>query len=596
MKPFLRPLVGFSIARGLSTYQLQRWDKAHEAVFTLFPHLHHSELTIGASVLCVWSHFDPNISITKTQGGDVLILAGSPLNNCDSRQLESLLCNPPVFANSTRLPLEGRVLVARISTDGKEWQLWNDWVGSIPVFLSKLDTVELISTLEPVALCGTDLSSSHLNRRGLVELLLLGQFIGSDTLYKPMTTLEPDSHLLWKMGEVSQRVYLQSIKSERLDSSIKNSLIAEKLYEITRQVVIQSLNNQSVPISLPLSSGMDSRLIACIAAEAKLPVEAYTYGPLEWAEVQDAHDVAKVLGIPWHHIELDTSYLATFIRPWLTLFGSSLHAHGMYQFPYVMGQMNKGTLIPNGFLGNNMAGGNHPNDCMFDHDKGLLERYCGYGTFWGCESLPSLLDFDPTPYYEEIEALLQAQVLTVAHWSDYQQMNFIDMWNRQARWISYQPVMYGYAGFECSPFMHRDYASFCMSLSSDLLVKRKLQIEMLTRYWPIAGRVKSTFVPLTGWERKWHGIRYMVASKLPKSLRPLLGSTYVNNMALDCVASQGMDCLFPITMNMDAIGPIRRKPLLKAVERCIAGSQKDLLKVIAVQPIVFRLLNKELGN
>jgi len=49
----------------------------------------------------------------------------------------------------------------------------------------------------------------------------------------------------------------------------------------------------------------------------------------------------------------------------------------MYQFPFLKEIENKLPIIPNGFFGNNMAGGNRLNSYLFDKDKGLFERFCG---------------------------------------------------------------------------------------------------------------------------------------------------------------------------------------------------------------------------
>jgi len=191
-----------------------------------------------------------------------------------------------------------------------------------------------------------------------------------------------------------------------------------------------------------------------------------------------------------------------------------------------------------------------------------------------------------------MESLLQEQVSIVPDWPEYQKMNALDMWNHQARFIFYQPTMYNYFGFESSPFMHRDYARFCMSLSDDLLKGRKLQIEMLDRYWPHLARISGTFLPRRGFDRQWHGGRSIMANWLPKVLRPLMGATSVNKMGIDCVVSTEWDAMFLVSPNLSDIGPLRAKPIKDAARRAMAGSTGDLIKVMAVQPVVFMLQNQ----
>jgi hypothetical protein len=163
------------------------------------------------------------------------------------------------------------------------------------------------------------------------------------------------------------------------------------------------------------------------------------------------------------------------------------------------------------------------------------------------------------------------------------------MWNRQARYTSYQPTMYSYYGLERSPFMNRDYARFCLSLPPELLRKRKLQIEMLEKYWPKQFAIGGTSMPLSGLKRKWHGLRYRVAERLPWRIRPIMGVTGVFRMGLDCVSHSKRHAFPCISAAPADVTPLRGKPILEAVRSAIGGSGKDLLRVLAVQPVIYRL-------
>ena len=54
------------------------------------------------------------------------------------------------------LPWEGRVILLRISSGGKRWTMWNDWLGSIPVFYAEIESGRIASTLEPVTVAAAD--------------------------------------------------------------------------------------------------------------------------------------------------------------------------------------------------------------------------------------------------------------------------------------------------------------------------------------------------------------------------------------------------------------------------------------------------------
>jgi len=83
-----------------------------------------------------------------------------------------------------------------------------------------------------------------------------------------------------------------------------------------------------------------------------------------------------------------------------------------------------------------------------------------------------------------------------------------------------------------------------------------------------------------------------MANWLPKVLRPLMGATSVNKMGIDCVVSTEWDAMFLVSPNLSDIGPLRAKPIKDAARRAMAGSTGDLIKVMAVQPVVFMLQNQ----
>lgn len=585
----IKPVVGFSIAYGLSEAAKSQWQTSHEKVLAKFPWLQVESHTYGGAHLFLWGHWPVRLAMTQDVNQNLWVLIGSPFGKHGWHTVfDNLVKNGE---DRLHIPWEGRCVLLRVSPDGKLWSVWNDWAGSVPIYHSSWQEGGVASCLESVVVSVADLNASCISKRGLVELLLLGQFLGTDTLYTPMQVIAPDSHVSWRRGKVGTSNRLWTVKASDEHFSTPRPILIEKLHDLTRTAVSEALVDEDSVILFPLSSGMDSRLTAAVVADLHLEVEAYSYGPKEWLEVLFAKQLAEVLDIPWQRVDLGLNYRADFTRDWLNWFGSSLHAHGMYQFPFLRRIQGRGGIVPNGFYGNNMAGGDHPNDCLFETGKNLLDRFCGYSTYWTKDMLPDLLDFDPAPYYSEMNDILQAQVASVSNWPEYQQMNVIDMWNRQARFIFYQPMVYGYFGHERSPFMHRDYARFCQSLPPDLLKKRKLQVEMLDKYWPSLGKVGGTFRPMRGVDRIWHSTRYHIAKRLPRTLRPLMGATWLNKSDSDCAFARKWDNLFPVSPDLPDLAPLRARPILEAAQRANAGNIIDLARIAAVQPVLARLMH-----
>lgn len=580
--------VGFSIVSDISSSEKKKWEDAHFAALSMFPWMKSIELQQGRTTIKLWGHFDPNQSIFRTKSGDILMLIGSPWGDFTWEEIinQMKMHGEEKFV----LPWEGRCALILVDVKGKAWRVWNDWVASFPIYYAAWEERGIASCLEDVVVRVAGLDTNRFLKRGLVELLLLGHFLGTDTLYEQMKVIQPDSFSRFDEGRMIVSNKIWSVQPNPPEHPIPVKELILSLHDLTVKSIRNALSTDITPsILLTLSSGMDSRLVACVARDADFDIHSYTYGPREWSEVYFASQVAKALRISWERVDVGVNYTADYLHPWLKWFGSGHHAHGMYQFPFLTRIQGTQGIIPNGFLGNNMAGGDHPNDCLFQPAKSLLDRFCGYGTYWSKSDLKNLLMFDPEDCFTEIESVFQKQILSVSDWSEYQQMNMIDMWNRQSRSIFYQPMMYSYFGLERSPFMDREYARFCMSLPVELLRKRKLQIAMLNEYWPDIGKIGGTFYPKKGLYRKWHSFRYIIANRLPRNLRPLAGATSVNKMELDCAIARRWDVAFPITSNLNSIEPLRAEPILKAVNGAFSGNKDGLLKMIAVQPLVFRL-------
>jgi hypothetical protein len=588
-KQSIFPCVGFSVAQNATEEDQLRLQVIHREILKQFPWLTIEFHIYGEFFLTAWG-FNSSSSYFVTDENEryLYLLSGTPFGDLSLASIKNDI------AGLGKIDcLEGRWNFLRVNETTNRVDIWNDWVGSSPVFLYYGSSRTFISTLEAVIVKFMDLSSDDFSKRGIVELLSYGQFIGQDTLFENINTKHPDSYSWWNQDGSSGSRWLESIPPQDEINGHDIPLLIEKMKVLSEQAISESLINATDPISLPLSSGMDSRLLACILTDQKQVVEAFSYGPKEWTEVANAKKVADALAIKWNHVNLDENYYADYVQKWLTWFGSSLHAHGMYQYPF-LNLIQKGSIIPNGFLGNNMAGGDHPNDCLFQTSKSLQERFSSYGVFWDKKSLRKLLDFNPDDFLDEINEIFNSQYSKVSEWPEYQQMNAIDMWNRQSRFVFYQTQMYNYYGKERSPFMWKTYAKFCMGLPSHLLKKRYLQVLMLNKYWPKVAQIDSTFVPLTGIKRKWQGARSIVAHRMPKSLRPFMGKTPVNLMEADCMKKRKWENLYPLaTEKLKDIPWLNLLEINKTAKKSIHGDPLNTTRMRAIQPILYRILNNE---
>lgn len=427
-----------------------------------------------------------------------------------------------------------------------------------------------------------------------MEMLLYGHFLGTDTLFQNMHTLMPDSVSVWDSGRLVRSRLLWTVGPSDLRFGNSWDELVDEMHERTEKTISEVFKERREWI-LPLSGGMDSRLFACVGVEKGVKFKAYTYGPERWNETVYAKEVARVLRIPWERIDLGHHYLADFTGVWLDLFGSSLHAHGMYQFAFLKSIEYQQKPILHGYMGDPLAG-NHLG--VLRQGGSPHEKLCHFSQMWRSDELKTLLVFDPTTSLEEISELLQDQ-LNDLRGAEFQKNMFLGFWNRQRNFISYHPAMYHYWSYLAVPYMSRDYARFCLSLPSFALENRKLQKDMVGRYWPRASKVKMTSLHVTQKRLSLRGvlkrlIGYGLIGRQVSKVCKVLGFA-PNTMELDCVWKTGTKALYPLTLKLDQ-EIFHDRVIRRTVGRALRLSQPDYTKASTLQPIVYRMLGQAFAD
>jgi len=527
----LGPVVGFTLLAEVGEGAVGRARAVHATLSRDMPWIESAEITIGSTTLLCSSRGAAALFVDPA--GDHWLMCGTPYAFAGWTTLMAELSG----GAGDEPAIEGRWVVVRISSDGREWTCWQDWGRSIVVYHVEHARGGVLGNIEPAAVAAAALGVDHVSRRGLVELLVLGHFVGSDTLYAPMSVLPPRSATRLREGRIAGNQRFETV----VGSYDGHALSFEQALQRLRGMTVEAIRRAATPppdggFVLPLSAGMDARLIATVFADAEVPLEALTYGPPHFAEVALAEEIARVTGHPWRRVDVGDRHLAECKEPWFRWFGSSLHLHGTYHYPLLNALERHDACFLTGWLGNSNGGGEHPSPVLFDASKRLEQRLRGYGEYWPVEEVGRLVGFDPRPHLDEIEDILLEQVKSVADWPHYEQMNMLDLWNRQSRFVYFQTEMFGWYAEERSPFMDRRYSTFCMSLPSHLKWKRRLQIEMLDRYWPEVAAVEGSYRVERGIVGgQWHRVRYHLAKRTRGRLQSCFGTTWYADLMGDAV-------------------------------------------------------------
>ncbi len=178
-----------------------------------------------------------------------------------------------------------------------------DHVRSRPLFYGICDGHLVVSDRAQRVRKGSH--SEELDQQGLEELRLTLYVTGARTMAKGVSQLNGGEFIVWKKGSSPAKVrsYFQLRHTE--PESADETILAERLRCAFRASVHRMLEYaEGRQIMLPLSGGVDSRLIAAGLREAGYDnVQAFCFGQAGHPEVQISQRVAEALGFPWTFVD-----------------------------------------------------------------------------------------------------------------------------------------------------------------------------------------------------------------------------------------------------------------------------------------------------
>ena len=548
-------------------------------------------LNVGQTTLIIWGRNSLDNCIYRLEDGSFFVLIGSPQGNHSWRFIEEKISALPEGSDFA-LPWEGRTILLKINPNGNIWTIWNDWIGSIPVFYTTVATTRIASTLEPILIDACGYRSDDIHPIGLLTLLLWGHYISNWTLFKCMKVIPPDSESTWdETGFRYKQKFSVKPSDERWQVGWDD--LMEEMYQFSRAAIAKALRENDRWI-LPLSSGLDSRLIAGVAAEIGTDVRAYTWGIPKTSDVIHAKSIARALGIQWEYLDPGNTYLTDYRDLWASLFGSATHFHGMYQMPFLDAlRAEAPDPILSGFMGESLAGYGV---------KFLCEVYNGRYPFqiapdgflhWTVDELRCLFNYPITDQLSELSAevdLLRESIPGAL----YQQLKYLPVWSRMRHFTYFQSMMSDYWRGVSTPYMDRDYARFSFSLPRAVFDDRVLQQAMLKRYYPKLAAIPGTYARDPALLTGSYLLKKRVARYLPESIsKSILPGLYRTNPNSDiqCVARDGKDAFYPVFNKLDLLNHWLNIDIIeKTYRKILADNDSNAVrKLQSIQTLAYRL-------
>jgi hypothetical protein len=580
----MNALVGFSISSNLPPDRLESLHVALDHALTQFRHLERKSLHLGDTRLDLWGHTGMAEQVNTLPDGSVCAVIGSPHAPVVWETIQDALLD-----NRFELPWDGRVILLHISADGNCWRIWNDWLGSIPVFYASIGNGRMASTLEPATVAAAGYAPDDFFLPGLVSLLVNGHFLSDWTLYKGMKVVPPDSAMEWdKNGFRARPLSTVQPSQDRWDASWDD--LVDEMHDLSHRAIADVLKLHSAWI-LPLSSGLDSRLIAAVAAELGTNIHACAWGEAGSTDVIFSQQIAATLAIPWKHIHLQGNFLTHYTPRWAALFGTAMHFHGMYQMAFLDGlESEPSSPILTGYIGDVLSGSS-----LMQYDTGSMIYKKGWYQHWGIDELKTLLKFPFDQSLPQTAEEVKKQVDLISG-SPFQKSLFLELWSRQRLFTSFQSNLTSYWRWIATPFLNRAYARFCMSIPRAVHENRRLLGDVFRRYYGRLAVIPGTYAKDPFIPTGSYLLQRRMAQSLPPALRrgPLRGfGTVELRLDIGSIQATGRAALWPLFEVQDQLTDWLDVQKVEEDYQRIMKSSKDirpLRRLQSVQALAYRLL------
>ncbi len=588
----MNSIIGFSLFYKLPAQRMDAALAAQELALSNFTRLQRRSITIGGSRLELWGHNDLHSRIVNLSDGSFLALIGSPVGNDPLVDVGEHIKNLR-NAHEFQIPWDGRAILLRISADGQRWTMWNDWLGSIPVFHATMDGGRVASTIEPVPVSAGGYTSDDFYLPGLTALLINGHPISDWTIYMDMKVVPQDSAAEWdEKGFRANQVWAVRPSQSRWEAKWDD--LVDEMYEVSRQAIADVLRSQS-EWTLPLSSGLDSRLIAAVAAKENVNVRAYAYGASNSTDVVYSREIAQALGFPWKLISLPNDFLTRQTKRWANWFGSGMIVHGMYFMSFLDEVMRDASApVLSGYIGDVLSGDGLTEGAEV-HAKKSYQIDDDWYSSWIPNELKVSSKFPIDDALERNAENIQEQIDSFPG-ARYQRLILLELWNRQRRYTSFQSIVLDYTLGSANPFLSRAFARFCLSLPRAVLDQRRLMGDVFRRYYGYLAVIPGTYAQepyiLTG--------RYLIKKRLAAILPPALHVGPLKGMAdvplrmdIESVQSIGKDALWPLFETREKLSAWLDAERLDRDFQTIMRSKEDvrpLKRLQGAQTLAYRLL------
>jgi asparagine synthase (glutamine-hydrolysing) len=345
------------------------------------------------------------------------------------------------------------------------------------------------------ASCGTYVAraTATLDVDGMtvVSMLAYGQPLGSRSMFKGVSVVGPGEILVADRGGLSRR----GIRSYEYAQSAEAASTGELRDAFSRGLT--ELDRIGRPASrhvIPLSGGLDSRLIAaCVSCCDQDPL-TFTFGHPKSGDALLARAVARTVGSEHLEFPLLPEGLAATLDDVVEITSGEenvIHSHGYTAYPIVAAP---GRVALSGFAGDLVLGGS-----WLPPSPQLAHLMVHLGAGMRSAALGSLLNREGTRMLAEAEREIQDSYAALPEEDPYNRADHLALLLRARRWTANGlKLIHAHLPYRL-PFFQKDFFDRILALPVEQRRHSALYMELFSREFPSLAKIpwQRTGMPLT---------------------------------------------------------------------------------------------------
>jgi asparagine synthase (glutamine-hydrolysing) len=369
-----------------------------------------------------------------------------------------------------------------------------DRIRSIPIFFYNSPTEFCVSNDAQAVREGASLD--QVCWKSVRDFLLAGYVLGERTLYQNLHALQAGMFLIYSRESetLEKRTYFRYFPKP--NHSINRADLLGRFGDVLNAAIIRTIQSANGrPIWVPLSGGLDSRLVLAKLKEHKYPnLNCFTYGLSGNHEVLLARRTAERLGVPWQFIRSRTNTLRKLYdseeRRRYADYADGLTSVPVYTEFETFYRIQKERLIPdesvivNGQSGDFLFGGHVPNAFR---SASTIDQIVEYIVKKHCSHWPKLLENDLNcEMFQSIKSELESICHSSATPTNDDLLGLYEFWEwieRQTKATVNNQRLYDFFGYKWSlPLWDPGLVNFWATVPYEYKINQSLHQEYLQKY------------------------------------------------------------------------------------------------------------------